>query len=58
MDPIEIMQLTILFIILVIIYFIYKWVKKRMDLCKNDKLCYITGSTESPKIIQDVSDLF
>ena len=59
MDPIQIIELCVIFGIIVATFMIITWISDRYDKCGVlDPLCYITGQkTSVTSIIQTVGDI-
>ena len=56
MGPLKSIELLLLSIVVILIFMIYRWFKKRHELCNRDGLCYITG--EKTTITNSVNQIF
>ena len=56
MDPIQIIELCVIFAIIIVTLMIIKWIMDRHEKCGNmDPLCYITGQkTSVTNILNDI----
>jgi hypothetical protein len=53
MNVIDVVTLVVIFLALVTVYIIWKYISKRVEKCGSEPLCYLTGIPNSMDYIKD-----